>query len=287
MAPRADAVGEPRSEMTGAREAGRAEPQPPIVGFGTGGSGTRVVAQILHSAGVYIGPELNPASDAKVMMPFLRRVDRSGWIEQVLAGNASRLAPPDPDALAGLLGSVKLQRQGIAAEDGRWGWKAPRTIYMLPLVHHAFPDVRTVQLVRDGRDMAYSRNQNQLRVYGDVIVGDIPDAPDPVRSIMLWSRVNLAAIRYAEARMPGQHLVLRYEDLCDDPATGAARLLGHIGIEPSRELLDKAAEQIAPSSSRGRWRRENPDEVLAVSEAGEDGLREFGYLDDGPATPDP
>ncbi len=132
-----------------------------------------------------------------------------------------------------LLAALKEQRQGIPAPGARWGWKAPRTIFVLPAIHHVFRDSYAIQLVRDGRDMAYSQNQNQLEALGPALLGDLdPDTPQPVRSIALWSRVNVAAAAYGRRFMEGRHLVIRYEDLCAEPERTIARLLAHLEADP-------------------------------------------------------
>ena len=88
-----------------------------------------------------------------------------------------------------------------ALEPGRpWGWKEPRSIYLLPFLHRHLPSLRFLHVVRDGRDMALSANQNQLRKHGDAAA--IPaDLSPPERSIALWSWVNLTAARYGEEHL--------------------------------------------------------------------------------------
>lgn len=251
---------------------------PPVVSFGTGGSGTRAIAGILGAGGVYLGPKLNRASDALALEPFLRRwpeeyVTGTGWLE----GSPAKPAEPDAAMADDLLTALKHQREGIATAGARWGWKAPRTIFVLPAIHQAFRDAYTVQLVRDGRDMAYSQNQNQLEALGPAVLADLdPDTPQPVRSIALWSRVNVAAAAYGRRHMEGRHLVVRYEDLCAEPERTIARLLAHIGAD-SDEVAARAQELVVPSLEIGRWRRHDPAELEAVSAAGAEGLAEFKY----------
>ena len=250
---------------------------PPVVSFGTGGSGTRAIAGILKAGGMYLGSRLNRASDALALEPFLRRwpeeyVTATGWVE----GDTVRGAP-DPAMVGDLLAALKEQRQGIPAPGARWGWKAPRTIFVLPAVHHVFRDSYAIQLVRDGRDMAYSQNQNQLEALGPALLGDLdPDTPQPVRSIALWSRVNVAAAAYGRRFMEGRHLVIRYEDLCAEPERTIARLLAHIEADPDPAVA-RASELVVPSLEIGRWRRHDQAELEAVVAAGAEGLAEFGY----------
>ena len=63
---------------------------------------------------------------------------------------------------------VLLVEHCATLEPGRpWGWKEPRSIYLLPFFHQQLPALRFLHVVRDGRDMALSANQNQLRKHGN------------------------------------------------------------------------------------------------------------------------
>ena len=86
------------------------------------------------------------------------------------------------------------------------------------LCSRAFPSARFVHVVRDGRDMAYSPNQYQVRHYGDLLL--TPDErrwSQPLRSIVVWSRLNLEAADYADRHLPDRYLLVRFEDLCASP----------------------------------------------------------------------
>jgi hypothetical protein len=146
------------------------------------------------------------------------------------------------------------------------------------VLHSVYPDAPTAQLVRDGRDMAYSKNQNQLEDCDPIVPDGLRSAPEAVRSIHLWSRVNLAGLAYLRERKDGNHLVLRYEDLCAEPSTQMSRLLDHLGVPYTDAALERADEIIKLSSSTGRWREAPADELEAVLEAGRPALTEFGYL---------
>jgi hypothetical protein len=256
---------------------------PPIVVFGIGGSGTRAVAQILSAAGVHIGPRLNKASDSHVIHRFLRKwsdsyLEQSGWVDAFASDASAPLpGPADPRITADLERALVDQRAGIPADDARWGWKHPRSAYLLPVFQQVVPDAHTVQLVRDGRDMAYSGNQNQLAVFGELLLGDLAGRPEPVRSIALWDRVNLAALRLSRRHRPERHLLVRYEDLCAEPRPQIRRLFAHLQFPADEALVDRAAGLVAPSPGSQRWRAADPAELHAVETAGSNALSEFGY----------
>src|SRR5205807_8226874 len=104
---------------------------------------------------------------------------------------------------------------GSTAESTRWGWKAPRSVYLLPFLHAQFPQLKFIHVLRDGRDMAFSKNQNQLRKHGRAILNwrERWFYPVPLRSLLLWERVNLRAAEYGEGRLCENYYRVRFEDL--------------------------------------------------------------------------
>ncbi len=136
---------------------------------------------------------------------------------------------------------------------------------------------RMVQFVRDGRDMAYSTNQNQLEVYGEQLL------PRPRRRAQSRALDRPLVAReprraFLRAKAPRlRHLVLRYENVCERPRAGATRLLEHLGLPVTDAVLDQAEATIAPSPTTGRWQEAPADEREAIAQAGAAGLAEFGY----------
>ena len=264
------------------RVTGRSGHPPPKVVFGTGGSGTRAIAEVMIEAGVYLGPERNRALDSLAFKPVLKGnsesyVRESGWVEA--AERDPHKVPEPPKALVDeFKAAIDHQREGIPAQDSMWGWKNPRTTYLLPVLSKLEPGAPTAHLIRDGRDMAYSKNQIQLADCRSLVPEELRDAPEPIQSIALWSRVNLAAIKYVEANSPGGHLVIRYEELCLDPAAQCERLLNHLGIPVTDAVLKKARESVKLASSTGRWKQADPGELEALHQAGEPALGRFGYV---------
>jgi hypothetical protein len=95
---------------------------------------------------------------------------------------------------------------------------------------------------------------------------------------MFWSRVNLAAARYAERFLAGSYLLLRYEDVCADPGEAALRLVDFLGAASADSMQRAAIDLVRPSESLGRWREREPGKTRALERLGGDALREFGYL---------
>lgn len=258
-------------------------PQPVVI-FGTGGSGTRVLQVLTDHSGYYLGTNLNRAGDALDIGHFMRRwldryLTRTEWIASEVRGSdrseyGYTLAMAEDFAM-----TLEDHRHSLDDPQAMWGWKAPRTILIFPFVHELFAGMRAIHLVRDGRDMAYSHNQQQMRRHAPMLLEDeYNDASEPVRSIAFWAHVNLAAARYGERELGPNYLRMRYEDVCSDPSSAVVELLDFIGGPASREEMQRvAAEKIRPSSSIGRWREHDPTELDALHDTGGEALRKFGY----------
>ncbi|HEX6900121.1 MAG TPA: sulfotransferase [Thermoanaerobaculia bacterium] len=239
----------------------------PCVIGATGGSGTRAFARIVRRGGVDIGSHVNVSEDALELAAFLDR-----WIDRFMSVSP---LPPSMEArmLADLKDTLKRHQRG----DGRsYGWKEPRSLFLLPFFVRHLSGLRLLHAVRDGRDIAFSSNQNQLRKHGRALLAPDEDAwPEPVRSIVLWSRVNGLTADYGEALLPGRYLRVRYEDLCAHPTDVVRRILDFFGLSGDAEEI--ARQEVLPAPSLGRWRRQDPDILARLHDAGGTALQRFGY----------
>jgi hypothetical protein len=249
----------------------------PIVVGATGGSGTRAVHGALARAGAFMGRELNHAGDAMAFEPLLdtyinRVLENTQGLDYRAADLPEGLRAALLEELAEVVARYRADRPERAPA---WGWKNPRSMYLLPLIAEVCPGLRFIHLVRDGRDMALSDNQNQLNKHFAALFGAAPGTdgePAPVASIRLWARVNLDVARWGERRLGRRYVRLRFEDLCARPDAEMGALLARFGLSP-----DGAAAVVKPDSI-GRWREADPALIGRLDAAGGDGLRTFGYL---------
>ena len=227
----------------------------------TGGSGTRVLARLVLRGGMFIGSDRNRSEDA---LDFAAFSDR--WVDELVAGRR-------PQAMTDELRALVV-RQWAGAGDGPWGWKEPRSVYLLSFLDDELPGLRFLHVVRDGRDMAYSANQVQLRKHGAAVLGDGGE-PSPQRSIALWSEVNLRAADYGERALGPRYLRIRFEDLCADPGGVTAEVLRFFGLAGDAERI--ARKEVSPPPSLGRWRDQDAGAVAELEAVAGEALRRFGY----------
>ncbi|MEO8353383.1 MAG: sulfotransferase [Chthoniobacteraceae bacterium] len=246
---------------------------PPLVIGATGGSGTQVVARIVARAGYELGDNLNVSDDAMDFVAF-----HDEWISRMLAAERDHQHFSDRQLFQRRADfDLALARHCAGVKGPKWGWKAPRSIYLLPFLDERFPGLKFIHVLRDGRDMAFSKNQNQLRKHGPEILSwrERWICPRAVQSILLWDRVNRRAAAYAEQHLGDRYLRLRFEELCREPVPAINRLLTFLGASADAEEI--AREEISPPSTLGDWRDQRPAMLARMMEVAPEGLRQFGY----------
>lgn len=244
---------------------------PNVIGA-TGGSGTRVLARIVRAGGMFIGTNLNPYEDA---LDFGEFSDR--WIDGSLAADGELDGATLAQMRSELADIVARHCADFPDEMVRWGWKEPRSIYLVPFFDAELPALRFVHFVRDGRDLAFSDNQTQLVKHGRAVLGANASKLKKVQqSIALWNVVNERAADYGEQVLGDRYLRVRFEDLCGDPAGTARAVYDFFGLRGDAEGV--ALEAVSPPDTLGRWRDEKPVTVRALEDIAEPSLRRFGYL---------
>jgi hypothetical protein len=236
----------------------------PCVIGATGGSGTRVVARSVRRGGLFIGDDLNRSEDA---LDFAAFSDR--WVNKVVGGSR----PPELVDELRALAARQFRRR--PANVSAWGWKEPRSLYLLPLLDAELPSLRFLHVVRDGRDMAYSENQMQLRKHGHAVLEDEQGHSEAIRSIALWNDVNVRAADYGERVLGERYRRVRFEDLCAHPVETIAEIFGHFRLDGDIERI--AAEEIRSPGTSGRWRTRDAETVAQLEQRAGEGLAYFGY----------
>ena len=247
----------------------------PLVIGGVGGSGTGAVARVISSVR-FLGTNVNRAFDALDLADLDWRWGAQYlWAER--AGTQHELVPTMRSEFRA---AVARHLSSLAGEPRPWGWKHPHSLLLLPFLVHEFPRLRFIHVIRDGRDIAFSHNRNQLGQYGDL--ASVPrQAPLPVQAIRYWDWANTRAAEHGEALLGRAYCRVRLEDLCRRRRKTVLGLLRFAGADhDANSLLRDALRSVQRPSSLGRWRRQPLALVAAVEGAGDKALRRFGYQTD-------
>ena len=242
---------------------------PPVVVAALGGSGTRVIVELLTESGVFMGGAIDP------------RTRDSLFLRHFIDAHFERLArDPELDGEAtsrDLDRAIRGHRLGIPNEEDAWGWKNPRSMWLLPYLVKHFPGLRFIHLVRDGRDLALSGNQFLLGKHGRQILGDRWTG-DPVRDqFELWALGNTRAADACARLLGPQALLIRYEDLCKDPRRELGRLLDFLARPLAHSVSERIAASVQPSRGLGRGLLDPSDTIRALGTQHAETLRRFGY----------
>jgi hypothetical protein len=243
------------------------------------------VQRVLADAGLYMGlaSDLNHAGDAMNFEPFLDR-----YINPILE-HTRRLDYRLEDLPVAMVHEIRSEFAGVLSRHlmtrpagvRNWGWKNPRSMYLLPLIQTQFPRFKFIHVVRDGRDMAVSGNQNQyMKHYAAAFGEDLPGDDNAFASFRLWCKVNGDVAGYGRDVLGSRYLRVRLEDYVEKPAVEIARILTFVGIK-GKDSSDLAAVVQRPDSL-GRWRRELAPDKAADMQAVSDGILDlFGYENGG------
>jgi hypothetical protein len=165
-----------------------------------------------------------------------------------------------------------------------------------------FPDSSLIFLLRDGRDVVDSwldayRDGSWATDEGAYGVDDAGrTALIRLQSIVWLHRTEVVQDTYARTD-PGRRVLLRYEELRKDPAGGLERICDLLGVEATRDRLERIAKanefSKVPESRKGAGReirRAQPggwsshmtrEEIVAMHEILAGKLDELGYLKPG------
>ena len=247
---------------------------PPVIIGGTGGSGTRVIAQICMTAGFYMGNFLNRASDARYFIAFTSR-----WIAPFLLREHLPLSEVQKRHMQEEFEECLRRHVAENIEGRRWGWKQPRSMLLLPFLDASLPRMRFVHVIRDGRDIAYAQNQSQPQMFGWALLGPrkSQELNPACLAMAFWNQANMVAATYGEQVMKERYHRIRFEDLCASPEETLQRFFHFLGEEQGS--LESYLPLISPPQTIGRWQDRPAAEIAELVSHGLPGLVSFGYLE--------
>lgn len=248
----------------------------PIAVGGIGGSGTRIVAQFLQSLGVYIGDDLPKTTDTiwyaalfgrrdvLVDDPVKLRALCDLFCEQM--AHARVLTDDETALLADICRQPRHQHKPPAIDkwmtsfiahtnSGKahdtWGWKVPYTHVLIDRFLEWYPDLKYIHITRNGLDMAFNKNQNQLGNWGPVFLSrDVEQTPRD--SLAYWCAVHRRMAQLTE-QYPTRIFHLDYDKLITNPRPELAAMFEFLGAGLDDAALDAFAEQIfVPKSVTNR-----------------------------------
>ena len=265
---------------------------PPVVLFNKSHSGSRMLAQLLHDAGIFMGAHRNESWDS---------LDVLALVEYLVTRYYPGYEPlfdadgPVDDVLATLLSRVFERHLEGLVPGQRWGWKLCETAYILPVLAYCFPDAKYVHLIRDGRDVAFCDhhapndafwrkvyfNTDRMRtVEGINLTGPAYRRRSYLFNAIHW--VNSVRIGRSYGAMLGsRYREVRYEELCLDFQAESRRLMSYLEVDGPAAAAARSGT-VVYESSIGKYRRYPASWRRQVLSIEKPLLLELGYLFDDP-----
>ena len=267
----------------------------PVIIGGVGGSGTRVVAEIISHLGFYIGDDLNPAKDN---LGFLLLFKRPRWFRRarhdknkiftglrLLSKAILHQSGPEWPELRFLIRAVfeisifghnykgdgrgfwpfvrawnMVARQPkMTLNQSRWGWKEPNSHIYLEYLAAYFSNIKYIYTIRHGLDMAFSENQQQLYNWGPILGLELPKSrsDEPAASLKYWIKSNRRVMEIGEKLGGQKFLVVNFDRLCLSPKSEIQKIVSFLNIEPGAENLAALCRIPQRPKSLGRYRAHN------------------------------
>jgi len=241
---------------------------------GIGGSGTRVVAEIFSKIGFFMGYDINESNDTLLFTLLFKREDiltcsdnelRYCWeLHQKIMQTTTPLSSDEITYLEKLtltnrplhdkewLGQ-RLNFISKRESHSLWGWKEPNTHIVIENLLKMQANLRFVYVYRNGLDMAYSSNQNQLKFWGRYFLPAENCSITPKNSLKYWC-ITHKKIQRLRTLFPDRIYMLDFDLLCTDTTFVLEKIENFIGyqgtLEPFKNLVKKPV-------SLGRYKQHN------------------------------
>jgi hypothetical protein len=251
---------------------------PPVAIGGVGGSGSRLIAQLLVELGLHMGDDLNDANDNLWFTLLFKRIE----ILSAAADEFENLMEIFINGMTGIRDFTESQTDlinALAAVDRSqhpaawlkvrarsllsakhrlspmdlWGWKEPNTHIVIDRLIKALPGLKYIHVVRNGLDMAFSENQNQLKLWGKSFLGkEYPVSP--YYSLRYWRIVHERVLALG-ATMGQRFLFLNFDQLCQNPKRGVKEILEFLSMDVSNTQFNNLTCLVKPPASIGRFKQ--------------------------------
>jgi hypothetical protein len=255
----------------------------PVAIGGIGGSGTRVVSELLINLGFYMGGTLNKALDNLWFTILMKNplwfeklpaeeiiIDRFNLFkESMINGLHNNIDDTDLNYIMNMVSVFETNSLLISKEQVEqliqskqpeakkyigWGWKEPNTHVFLPELFKVFDQAKYIHVIRNGLDMAFSTNQNQCYYWGKQF-GVLPNSNNeytPSLSLDYWIAANQRVVDFSKKSLNKRFFLLNFDDLCLSPIQELTRIMKFLDVEADSYQLNQMASRIKRPSSIGR-----------------------------------
>ena len=229
-----------------------------------GGSGTRAVAEVLIKAGIFMGDDLNEEKDNLIFtrlfknpnwyknsslkekykrMLILQKYMHSGKLSVSDILETYKAANTNPTFYSKTEFYFRILKMLFKTGESNsiWGWKEPNTqIYMNELLQ-IFENLKYIHVLRNGLDMAYSNNKQQLINWGwkyNIILDGTEDENQlTVKQLNYWIESTQDILTKSKA-YENRFLLINHTNFCTNPKFEIDKILEFCNVKVQSNVLE-------------------------------------------------
>jgi len=179
--------------------------------------------------------------------------------------------------------SIFMNMQARDSGKTRWGNQVPRDLFNIHLILSFYPDAKVIMCVRDIRDFLHSYKY-KWRKTSPQNIARIKSMYHPIVTSILW-KLGVRKISEIKRSRKNNFIIIRYEDLVNDPELTIRDMCKTIGENFEHDMLDIDSDNSSFGSqkgifktSAGRWARGlTGEEAFLAQWIGGKELMAFGY----------
>ena len=260
----------------------------PVVIFNKSHSGSRLLAEVVEAAGVFMGAHQNESRDSLDVLELVFALVLKYYPDY----EKRRDAVMGDGELASLC--EKVFRSHLEGHDRNerspWGWKLCETTYIVPVISDLFPRAKFIHLVRDGRDVAFCDHRGPDSPFWRKVYFNTDRLTwravlfnrwfyrfrSPIYNALHWLNSVRVGRAYAAA-LGDRCLEVRYEDLCLNLENTVGRIVDYIGTG-DRDAVVRRIKPRVRTASIGKHRAMPGRRQRAVLKIVGPMLETLGYI---------
>lgn len=249
---------------------------PSVAIGGIGGSGTRLIMQLLKNTGINMGFDLNASNDDLLFSLFFRRPKlfdigqiafekryrlyiqlRTRGLKGITQRDNAFLKNLIADSMPQLNFTWRQKRivrvtnfEESSSTSNIWGWKEPNTHIFIRSILLTTPALKYIHVMRNGLDMAYSENQNQLDLWGPAVLASNCEST-PRNSLKYWKKVH-ENILDLHLESPRSIYLLNFDNMCESFDIEIRKLFKFLDMPIDEKSVQQLSDLVLIPESSGR-----------------------------------
>ena len=168
----------------------------------------------------------------------------------------------------------KIENTNIKFHLDGYGFKEPNSHIILERLIKYYPKMKYIHVMRNGLDMAFSDNQNQVKFWGYMYLSKSDFSNIHYASLKYWCIVHKKILEIGNKMGPDNFLLINFDKMCKKPNKWLKKLCKFLNISSKCSIGLKYLIN-PPSDSIGKFRKYDlsifdPNDIAFVKKLGFD-----------------